>query len=159
LPVCAFDKRNINYRRKRGAVLVEAVLAITVFVPIMVVVVWAVLEVSFAYIIATNMNEAAHLAARALADEYVRNPSVVHDIKAQERILSTVRIPSMVSTNQQFSLPAGGFLVSSMPRSVTVQCTYLPGVGDPPLPLFPNPDILNLKGQLNIQSSATTPLY
>ena len=161
MPRCRMHNcRHVSGRRRsKGAVLVEAVLAIAIFVPIMVVIVWAVLEVSFAYIIATNMNEASHLAARALADEFLRNPSIVHDNKTQARILSTVRIPGMVATNEQFSFPPGAWVVTSVPRSVSVQCTYLPGVGDPPLALFPNPDILNIRSHLNIQSSATTPLY
>ena len=146
-------------RRKSGAVLVEAVLSCCVFVPLMVFIVWAVLEVSFAYIIATNMTEASHLAARALADEYLRNPAIAKNINAQQKILSTVRIPSMVNSNIQFTFPENGWITQSAPRSVTVQCTYMPGEGDPPLPQFPNPDILRLRDKISIQSSATTPLF
>ncbi|MBU6451127.1 MAG: hypothetical protein KGS72_05060 [Cyanobacteria bacterium REEB67] len=149
----------LRLRSKKGAVLAEAVLSSCIFVPVMVFIIWSVLEVSYAYIIAMNMNEASHLAARALAEEYIRNPNIDHDSGAQQRVFSTVRIPMMVASNLQFSFPADGWVTRSLPRSVTVQCTYLPGEGDPPLPLFPNPDILKLRNKLNIQSSATMPLF
>ena len=149
----------LRSRRKKGAVLAEAVLACCIFVPIMVFIVWSVLEVSFAYVIAINMTEASHLAARALADEYLRNPTVAWDGRLQNKILSTVRIPSMVASNRQFTFPDGAWVTKSVPRSVTVACTYIPGEGDPPLPAFPNPDILQLRSKISIMSTATTPLF
>lgn len=150
---------SFSRRRKSGAVLAEAVLACCIFVPVIVVIIWAVLEVSYAYVIGLYMSEAAHLAARALSDEFLRNPKVVSSPVIQQKVFSRIRIPMMVTSNEQFSLEEGAWVTKSLPRSVTVHCTYLPGVGDPPLPLFPNPDILNLRKKISIGASSTTPLF
>jgi hypothetical protein len=146
-------------KRSKGSVLAEAVLSCCIFAPILVFIIWGVLEVSYAYIIGLNMSEAAHLAARALADEFLRNPSIAKNPQAQQQILQTVRIPNMVSSNNQFSFPENAWVLNSVPRSVTVQCTYIPGEGDPKLPAFPNPDLLHLREKVVIQSSSTSPLF
>jgi len=130
-----------------------------IFVPFIVFIVWGVLEVAYAYVIGMNMTEAAQLAARALSDEYLKNPAIATSPQKQQAIFSRVRIPMMVSSNDQFSLSADAWVTTKLPRSVTVCCTFLPGEGDPPLPLFPNPDILNCRKQITISSSSTSPLY
>jgi hypothetical protein len=140
-------------------VLAEAVLATCIFVPLIVFIVWGVLEVAYAYVIGINMTEAAQVAARALSDEFLKNPTIAQSPSQQQAILQRVRIPLMVSSNNQFSLGANAWVTKTIPRSVTVSCTYMPGEGNPALPPFPNPDILNCRDQINITSSSTSPLY
>ncbi len=131
--------------------------------PVIILTIWAWLEISYAYIVGMNMTEAANLASRALAAEYFRDPTLARDLVKQNRVLSRIRIDNMVSSNVQFTIPDGGWQVKkailSSPESVTVICTYLPGEGDPPLPQFPNPDPLNLREKIRITSSATAFIY
>lgn len=144
-------------RRKNGAVLAESVLAVSIFVPIMVVLLWAVMEVCYAYVIGIQMTEAARVAARSLADEYLKNRSVISSSSRQNAILANIRIPMMVEDNEQFTIhswePKGEC------RTVTVSCRYIPGVGSNPLPPFPCPDFFGLGGKLEVSSLATAPLY
>lgn len=149
----------LRRRRLRGGILVEAVLSCCFFLPMIVFLIWAVLEVCYAYVIGVNMTEASQLAAHALSDEFAKDPSIVQSESKQQRLLSRIRIPNMVSCNEQFTIPDGGWTTKSLPRSVTVTCSYLPGAGDPCLPLFPNPDPLKLAGQISIKSTSTSPLF
>jgi hypothetical protein len=73
-------------RRPSGGVLVEAVLSSCFFVPLIVFLIWGVLEVSFAYVIGVNMTEASQLAARALADEFTKNPRVAQSEQLQQKV-------------------------------------------------------------------------
>lgn len=159
----ARNSKKQTKRRSSGAVLVEAVVSTCILLPIIILTIWAWLEISYAYIIGMNMTEAANLASRALAAEYFRDPSVARDLAKQNRVLSRIRIDNMVSSNAQFTIPEGGWQIKkaifSAPESVTVICTYMPEEGDPPLPKFPNPDPLNLRSQVNISSSATAFIY
>lgn len=150
-------------RRSSAAVLVEAVVSTCILLPIIILTIWAWLEISYAYIIGMNMTEAANLASRALAAEYLRDPSVARDLGKQNLILSRIRIDNMVASNAQFTIPDGGWQIKkaflSSPESVTVICSYIPGEGEPPLPKFPNPDPLNLREKVKISSSATAFIY
>jgi len=161
-PAKQTDKLN-KQRRSSGAVLVEAVLSTCILLPIIILTIWAWIEISYAYIIGMNMTEAANLAARALAAEYYRDPTIAQDLLKQNLILSRIRIDNMVSSNAQFKIPDNGWQIKkailSSPESVTVTCTYTPGEGEPPLPNFPNPDPLNLRQKINISSSATAFVY
>ncbi|MBK9206619.1 MAG: pilus assembly protein [Candidatus Obscuribacter sp.] len=124
-------------RRPSGGVLVEAVLSSCFFVPLIVFLIWGVLEVSFAYVIGVNMTEASQLAARALADEFTKNPRVAQSEQLQQQVFERIRIPNMVSCNEQFEIPAGGWVTKTLPRSITVNCTYLPGLATQHCHYFP----------------------
>jgi len=146
-------------RQKRGGVLVEAVLSSCFFLPIIVFVILGILQVAHAYVIGVNMTEASQLAARALSDEYLRDPSIINNFERQQLILNRIRIPGMVTSAEQFQIPDGGWVITSFPRSITVSCTYMPGLGEPPLPRFPNPDPLGFAKRVCIRSSATVPIF
>lgn len=146
-------------RKKRGGVLVEAVLSSCFFLPIIVFIILGILQVAHAYVIGVNMTEASQLAARALSDEYTRDPGIVRNPDRQQLILNRIRIPGMVASAEQFQIPEGGWHIAPFPRSVTVTCTYVPGLGEPPLPRFPNPDPLGIAKRICIRSSATVPLF
>jgi len=101
------------------------------------------------------MNQGAMIAARSLAEEYLVNNDIANDSAAQDAIFSEIRLKDMISDNSQFTIPNGGWQTASDPKTVTVVCTYLPGVGNPANPPFPNPDILGLGGNFKISMSAT----
>lgn len=139
--------------RRRGAVMAEAVSALAVMFPLLVLIIFVTLEASYAYVIGRNMNNAAFLASRALGLKYQTYPGIVTDTAEQQAIFSTIRIPNMVSGNAQFTIM--NWNTAASPPTVTVQVTYLPGQGTPALPSFPNPDPLNLGAAFRIGSSAT----
>lgn len=141
-------------RRENGAVLAETLAVIGVYFPIIVLAIFVVIEATYAYTIARNMNNAAFLAARALAVAYRTNPGIATDEAAQQAIYSTIRIPSMVTGNAQFTTEDGWDL-GSTPPAVTVTVQYLPGQGTPALPPFPRPDLLNLGAHLKIAGHCT----
>ncbi len=143
--------------------MLEAVLSSCILMPVIILIIWAWLEIAYAYVIGINMTEAANLAARALATEYYRDPSITVSLQKQNKIFDRIRIAYMVSSNTQFTIPDGAWQVRKpflqSPQSVTVVCTYLPGEGSPALPKFPNPDPLNLREKISISSSATAFIY
>lgn len=147
-------KRVVIYRQ-RGAMLAEAACSFALIFPLLILVIFVTIEASYAYTIGSNMNQAASLAARALAVYYQTNPEVVTNTSQQQAIFSNIRIPNMVSGNNQFSIPSGGWNLTSSPPTVTVIVQYLPGQGSPPLAPFPNPDPLNLGSAFVISVPAT----
>jgi hypothetical protein len=151
-------KLRANFRRSAteraaGQILVESVVALTIFAPLIIFIIWGIIEITYVYVIGTHMTEAAQLAAQALGSQYQRDQSIEHSPSRQNAILSNVRISGMVHTNAQFCIDK--WQTSKQPRSVTVICSYLPGEGDPPLPAFPNPDFFNIGKDFHIASKAT----
>lgn len=138
--------------------LAETISALSIIAPIMLMMIYAVVEASQAYLIASAMNNGAALAARALADYYQTNPEVVYTNSEQQAIFSNIRINGKIADNSQFTIPAGGWNLSSNPPTVTVVCSYLPGKGSPSLPPYPALDPLKL-GSFIVSSSATYSLY
>lgn len=141
--------------RRQVGTIAEAVTALALFVPILVVVIYATIQATNAYVIAENMTQGAQTAARALSEEYMLHPSIVTDSAAQQAVFYNIRIPKMISSNSQFSIPANGWQTAVEPKTVTVIVTYIPGAGSPPLPPYPNPNILNLGSTFRIAIPAT----
>lgn len=146
-------------RRRRAAVLAEAVAAMAVFIPVIVLIVMGTVEASIGYVISAQLTRAANLAARGLAGEYSTNPGIASNTAQQKAVFSNVRIPGYVMDNSQFEVPAGGWKTVGVPPTVTVNCTYIPGVGNPPLRAFPSFDPLNLGTAFRIKVQATYRLY
>lgn len=142
-------------RESRGAALAEAVATIAIFVPIIVLIVLVTIQSSIACVISAKMAHGAHLAARALAAQYGTTQSISVDSVQQQKILTNVRIPSYVADNSQFELSSTSWQTTAVPPTVTVSCSYIPGVGTPPLPAFPTFDPLGLGRLFKIKSSAT----
>lgn len=141
----------------RGQVgtIAEAVTALALFVPVFVVVVYVTIQATNAYVIAENMTQGAQTAARALSEEYRMHPNIVTDTNAQQAIFYNIRIPKMISSNSQFSIPNNGWQTAVEPKTVTVIVTYIPGAGSPPLPPYPNPNLLNMSSAFRIAIPAT----
>lgn len=141
--------------RNRSGMLAEAVSSLALLLPVMLIIVFVAIQGSNAYVIARHMNQGAMIAARSLAEEYLVNNDIATDTAAQDAIFSEIRLKDMISDNSQFTIPNGGWQTASDPKTVTVVCTYLPGVGNPANPPFPNPDILGLGGNFKISMAAT----
>lgn len=141
--------------RNSHGMLAEAVSALALLLPLIVLIIFVAIQGSNAYVIARHMNQGAQIAARSLAEEYLVNKDIENDTSAQQAIFSEIRLKDMISANSQFSIPANGWQTQNDPKTVTVVCTYIPGVGNPPNPSFPNPDILGLGSNFTISMSAT----
>jgi len=146
-------------RRQSGMLIAEAVSILAIFLPILMLMLFVTMQASQSYLIARNMNQGALLAARGLAEEYRTNPKIKTETTAQEAIFTQVRIEKMISSNQQFSIPTDGLQTTSEPKTVTVIVTYLPGVGSPPNPSFPNPDFIGLGSAFRISQTATYRIF
>lgn len=145
----------MHRRRNQAGSLVEAICGFALLFPLLVLIVFVTIEASQAYVIGRYMNEGATMAARALAEEYHYNHNLPSDAATQQAIFSNIRIQNMISSNQQFQVSAQDWQTTNDPKYVTVHVTYIPGVGNPPNPPFPNPNILNLGSAFAITVSST----
>jgi len=143
--------------RCRGTGLAETAASLALFLPVLITIAFVVIETSYAYTIAENMNVGAALAARGLAQEYQLDPGVTTNTTEQAAVFSGIRITNMINSNSQFSIPSGssGWNTSATPPTVTVKVKYISGGGSPALPTFPNPDPLGLGATFTISSTAT----
>lgn len=144
-----------SIRPKGGAAVTETVATMVIFVPIIVLIVLVVVQASIACVISSKMTQGAHLAARALATQYGTNPSIAADKAMQQSILTNVRLQNYVTDNSQFDVDDSSWQTTTTPPTVTVTCTYLPGVGNPPLAPFPSFDPLGLGRSFKISAAAT----
>ncbi|MDZ4834601.1 MAG: hypothetical protein SGJ27_12555 [Candidatus Melainabacteria bacterium] len=145
----------MKHRRNQSGMLTEAVSSLLMFIPLLVVVILVTIQATQAYLIAKNMSRAAQIAARSLAEEYKSNSKLATDSSAQQEIFDNIRIPQMVSSNQQFAIPKNGWQTTVEPKTVTVVVTYISGVGTPVNPPYPNPNILNLSSAFRISADST----
>jgi len=146
-------------RRARANSLIEVVVCATVFCPILLLIAFVCVETVSAYLIAIDMDSAAHLTARALARAYSLDPSVAKNRSTQQKIFKNIRIPNRVNSNEQIAIvewdTSPRLRRYAKPTFVKVSVTYLPGAGDPPLPQFPILDPLHIASDFLISSSAT----
>lgn len=143
--------KTLTNRSNRGSVLSESVVSVALMVPLTVITILVALEASRAFVISEGMTQAAVLACRAIAYEYKTNKSIVTDPEAQQSIFSNIRIINMVHSNSQFKI--AGWNLTQDPKTVTVQTTYIPGEGTPPLPAFPSTGTLNLGSAFRISQT------
>jgi len=141
-------------RRKRrgGQALIESVAALVLLLPIIMIVIYAVAECSYACVIKSGLSAAAHEGARNIAIAYWKNGGVEPD---PAPILERVKVANIVTSPSQFTV---GYSPQGNPDSVTVTVKY--GGTDTGLPPFPNPDPLGLGrfGTIIIRASATQAL-
>jgi Flp pilus assembly protein TadG len=147
-------KMIVNRRKRSGVSLVEFAAALALGLPLLITIMYVILEASYLFTIRTNIDIAARNAARALAIEYGKDPTIATTPTGPkvQAVLTKIRIPNFVANNAQFTTPTFDTAVS--PSTVTIACQYPPG-GLYGLPKFPNPDPLNLGGTFTVVSSAT----
>jgi Flp pilus assembly protein TadG len=147
--------KNVSPRRGRSGIsLVEFAAALALGLPLLIAILYVTLEASYYFTIRTNIDIAARNAARALAIEYGKDPTIAAAPAGPkcQAVLTKIRIPGFVANNAQFSTPT--FDTTVAPNTVTIACTY-PSGGAYGLPKFPNPDPLNLGPTFQVISSAT----
>jgi len=124
----------------------------SLLLPLMITMIFVVLEASYAYTIRTSLAEGAREAARDLAIAYGQNPSVATDRSLQNSLVfDTIRITNMINSSTQFDDPV--FNTASDPETVSVNVRYTSSQNG--LPPFPNPDPLNLGSSFQISAQST----
>ena len=146
-------------RTKRGAVLAEFAGALVVFLPICIMLLFVVVEVSHCYMIKACLAEGARRAARGLAIDYGLDPSIApaNTVSSGDRameeadVLDAIRIPAVIVSSDQFT--GITFDTRATGRSVKVVVEFQGGhYGLSP---FPFPDPLNLGANFRITADST----
>jgi Flp pilus assembly protein TadG len=152
-------------RHKQGSSIVEGAVALTILIPLLIMIVYVILEASHAYLIYSSLQQGAQEGARLLATYPVgQPPSYTSYPLSQSQIndtLKQVQIPNVINDPAQFiwapsaSVPAGSPVFigpASAPTSVVVTVKYTPGQYN--LPPFPDADVLKLGSTFTLQASA-----
>ena len=135
-----------------GASIVEAGAALTLLLPVMMLVLYVTLESSYAYLIKNSMNEASRMAARDLAIAYGQDSTIANDrSKEESSVFNNIRLPNMVNDSAQFTNV--NWDLANSPATVSVTAVYTANRYS--LPPFPNPDPLNLGGSFQVGATAT----
>lgn len=138
--------------RERGASIPEFAVVLSLFLPLMLTIVYVVLQASNLYMIKANLDVASRKASRELAILYNTNQAQASAPAASNTVYTNTRIPNFVVANGQFDDPQ--FVTNPKPGTVTVRIHY-PTQGGFGLPPFPNPDILKLGSAFDLSSQAT----
>lgn len=144
--------RSCNRRyRVAGYAIAEFGAALVIIIPAVLILGYAAVEAGIAITTYNALSASAAKAARKLAIAYAQDPATT--VAAPQVVFSQVTYLNFVTSPTQFSIPANGWNTASNPPTVTVKCTYIGGQEG--RPTFPNPDILNLGTQFQIQAQAT----
>lgn len=139
-------------RSRKALTIAETAASMAFLVPIIVLLIFAVIEVSQAYHIHNGLSDAARRAARDLAAAYAQSSRVVGDRSLQNSLVyDRIRIQNVINSSEQFG--EATFDEGADPPTVTVVVRY---TGEETgLPKFPDPDPINLGASLNLQATAT----
>jgi hypothetical protein len=141
-----------NYDRSHsGQATLEMVASLVWLLPIMVTVVWAIMEASQAYYITNFLSVGANQAARGLALAYGQNPAVATNPSMQSSVFDNIRISNIINSSSQFEAPVFNTLVT--PSTVSITANYLGGQYG--LPTFPTFDPFNLGSAFQLKASST----
>jgi hypothetical protein len=142
-------------RRSAGSAIVEGAAGLMILIPLLILIVYVVLEASHAYFIYGSLQQGAQEAARALATYpvgqppgYVNFPLTPGQIQA---VLQPITVSGVINDPSQFTPTFIG--PPSSPTSVVVTVKYTSGQNG--LPVFPDADVLNLGSSFQLQASAT----
>lgn len=137
--------------RRNGGAIAETAAAMVLLLPLIVSIVYAVVEVSTYFAILNYMSLSAHQASRNLVVAYWKNPQIVYDRALQDSaVFDNIRYPGMVNESAQFDDPIWN--LTSDPKTVEVTVRYAGGQYS--LQPFPAPDPLRL-GPITITSTAS----
>jgi len=132
--------------------LAEAAAALSVIVPVMVLIIFVTLEVSRAYFLSEILAQTARQGARNLAIAYGQQPGLANSRTLQNTmVFDNIRIHNVVNDSAQFDDPV--FDTASDPATVKVNVRYLSNQYG--LPSFPSPDPLKLGSRFVLSAEST----
>ncbi len=139
-------------RQEGGVSIAESAAAMCLLIPLIFTLIYAVTEISYAYLLKTSLAQGARQAARDLAIAYGQNPAVASSRSLQDAmVFQNIRINNIINSNMQFDNPV--FNTGISPHTVFVNVRYLGSQYG--LPPFPNPDVLNLGNKFVITADST----
>ncbi|MBI4532547.1 MAG: pilus assembly protein [Candidatus Melainabacteria bacterium] len=139
-------------RHSNGVAIAEAAASISLLLPLFMLMVFVILEASYAYLIKDGLAHAARQASRDLAIAYGKDPVIANNRSLQNaQVFDRIRIQNIVNSSQQFDDPV--FNTASDPATVSLTVRYLSRQFG--LPAFPNPDPLRLGNSFVINGTAT----
>lgn len=128
-------------RSKSGAAIAEAAAAMVIMIPLMIMLLFATIELSYACFLINNLSQVARLAARNLAIAYGANPNIAGNRGLENSLVfDHIRLANLINDSSQFDEPV--YQTATQPQTVTVTVRYLSGQFS--LPVFPIPDPLNI---------------
>lgn len=142
----------MNGRKNTGVAIAETAASMSLLIPLIVMIAFVAVETTEAYMIQSALSQAARRAARNLAIAYGQDPTIAASRSEQDAVVfQNIRIPNFVNSNAQFDDPQWN--TSLQPYTTTVTVHYLSGQYG--LPVFPQPDPLNLGNNLVITATST----
>ena len=139
-------------RNRTGMSLAETAASMSFMLPVIMVVAFAVMEVSQAYMIKEGLSQAARQAARDLSFAYAQTKMVATDRNMQNNmVFNNIRVRNVVNASAQFDNAV--FNEAVEPPIVTVTVHYTSNENG--LPKFPNPDPLNIGDSLELNATST----
>lgn len=139
-----------NLRAPRATSLIETVVALILGLPVVIAIIFVIVECCSYFLIQANVDAATRKATRDLSIEWGKDPSVATDSSKQQAIFTDCLIPGFVNDPAQFSAPV---FDGTDPPTVTVVGSY--AAGQYGLSPFPHPNPLGIKGDFTIRSEAT----
>jgi hypothetical protein len=143
-------------RRRSGVSLVEFGAAMALGLPLILIMLYAVLEANYLFTIRTHLDQATREAGRQLMSKYQKDPTPANNTSANSNtVTNTINLPGFVVSSSQFNVVYS--YAPPSPSTVTVTCTYPTG-GAAGLMPFPAPDPLGLGPSFSISATGTFPL-
>lgn len=132
--------------------IAEAAGALGLLLPLVVTMVFVVLEVSYAYFLKSSLSECARRAARDMSIAYGVSPLVANNRSTQDlMVYNNIRLQNVLNNSAQFDDAV--FDLSEEPATYTVTVRYLSNQYG--LPAFPYPDPLQLGSNYKISATST----
>lgn len=142
----------MSRNRQRGSSIVEAAVSMVIIIPIVIMILFVGMEASQAYLIKEALTQGAREAARNLSVAYGQDSNIQFDRAQQDALVfNNIRMASIINASAQFDNPVWN--PNSSPPTVAVTVHYTSGQNG--LPVFPNPDPLNLGPRFQVNGSST----
>lgn len=137
-------------RNRSAGTLIELAASLTLIIPIVFFVLFATVEMTFAYLITNVLGVAAQISARDLALLYPTDPTVAKTKSSQDALVfDNIRHPGVVQSSEQFD--DATFDTSADPPLVSVTVHYTSG--NYGLPIFPT-ELLGLDKLIHLQATS-----
>jgi hypothetical protein len=143
-------KTRSSLRSARATSLIETVVGLILGLPVVVAIIFVIVECCSYFLIQANLDAATRKATRDFSIEWGKDPTVATDGTKQQAVFTDCLIPGFVNDPGQFSAPV---FDGSDPPTVTVVGTY--AAGQYGLAPFPHPNPLGLNASFTIRSEAT----
>jgi hypothetical protein len=139
-------------RSNHGFSIAETAASMTLLIPLIVLILFVILEAGYSLFLKSMLTEAARQGSRNLAISYGQNPQIKDNRGlADALVFEHIRIASVINANAQFEDPVWNNTVQ--PYTVTVTAKYASGQYG--LRQFPYPDVLKLGSKFVMQARST----